>query len=425
MGPFLTDIDSRAEVKGSVDPLGAMAIWTRLGRRVVGNLSTVTGSARDFKTLVVGFALLEELRHANEASEDFSDLAAFLRWEQLIAYARYDSGDGGFRGLRRVKERLGQGRVVPLSAESDCQILGNQKIYGLWGLFTVPARSSGLLEKEVNELTADASDFVNQFVKPGLSPMWGRLAKWISRDDRRFNLDRQAADIKRLGAAWKKHTASERPFWQLHLVNGGKHDRTEGRQPVLAELLKDTLKEKRFTLSQRSLNDLARRAEKRHGALAEDLRCIAACESVLAPAATIFGYLQTLDGQPTSRPVDALRQQWPVARLAVDRDRFEQLRPELAQATGSEAVAGLWMAIASDLAEARWEAVISSLLSINKAVMEGRSGAPWVADEGGTLRVRFRDDGGHLPAASELESLWRFPYFLESLRSVVGELEAA
>lgn len=39
MQPFLTELDSRAQVKGSVDPLGAMAIWTHLGRRVVGHLT--------------------------------------------------------------------------------------------------------------------------------------------------------------------------------------------------------------------------------------------------------------------------------------------------------------------------------------------------------------------------------------------------
>jgi hypothetical protein len=46
--PFLTDLDSRAAVKGSGDPLGIQAIWTRFGRHVVGNLTTVSNSVRDF-----------------------------------------------------------------------------------------------------------------------------------------------------------------------------------------------------------------------------------------------------------------------------------------------------------------------------------------------------------------------------------------
>lgn len=45
--PFLTDLDSRAVVKGSRDPLGIQQIWTRLGRHVVGNLTTVSDSVRD------------------------------------------------------------------------------------------------------------------------------------------------------------------------------------------------------------------------------------------------------------------------------------------------------------------------------------------------------------------------------------------
>ena len=47
-GPFLTDIDPQAAIKGSRDPLGIQPIWTRLGRHVVGNLTTVSSSVRDF-----------------------------------------------------------------------------------------------------------------------------------------------------------------------------------------------------------------------------------------------------------------------------------------------------------------------------------------------------------------------------------------
>jgi hypothetical protein len=59
--PFLTDLDSRAAVKGSRDPLGIQQIWTRLGRTVVGNLTTVSNSVRDFTTLLVGYYFTEQL----------------------------------------------------------------------------------------------------------------------------------------------------------------------------------------------------------------------------------------------------------------------------------------------------------------------------------------------------------------------------
>lgn len=423
--PFLTEVDSRAEVRGSVDPLGAMAVWTRLGRRVVGNLSTVTSSVRDFKTLVLGFGLLRELRRAAGPDAEVDDLAAFLRWEQLAAYTRYQGGEQGFRGLRRVRARVNDSQIVPISAEGDCQILGNQKVYGLWGLFTVPARASGLLEKEVNELTAAGEEFVERTWKPTLSPIWSKLLTWVSRDDRRFNLERQAAEIKRLRAVWKQHTAAERPFWTRHLVDGGPTDRTDGRQTKLAALLKDSLADDDFALTQMSVKALARRAGRLDGRLAEDLLDIAACESVLAPAAAVFGYLQTLDRQPVGKPIDELRRQWPAKLASVDRARFERLASELTQASGSARIASVWVEAAGDFAEGRWHDAVPKILLINKLVMEGRGGAAWVADEAGVLRVRFRDDEAHLPTASELKTLWRFPYFISSLRSVVGELEAA
>jgi hypothetical protein len=57
MAPFLTDIDPQAAVKGSRDPLSLQTIWARLGRHVVGKLTTVSTSVRDFTTLVLGYTL--------------------------------------------------------------------------------------------------------------------------------------------------------------------------------------------------------------------------------------------------------------------------------------------------------------------------------------------------------------------------------
>ena len=84
-GPFLTDLDDRARVKGSRDPLGAQPIWTRFGRHVIGNLTTVTTSLRDFTTLLLGYYFAE--RVAEEAGTG-SEVETFLKWEQLAAYSR-------------------------------------------------------------------------------------------------------------------------------------------------------------------------------------------------------------------------------------------------------------------------------------------------------------------------------------------------
>ena len=86
--PFFTALDPDARLKGSRDPLGFERIWTAFGREIIGNLTTVTQSVRQFSTLLFGFHL------ANQATESLADrdeefLPAFLRFEQLAAYARY------------------------------------------------------------------------------------------------------------------------------------------------------------------------------------------------------------------------------------------------------------------------------------------------------------------------------------------------
>ncbi len=54
--------------------------------------------------------------------------------------------------------------------------------------------------------------------------------------------------------------------------------------------------------------------------------------------------------------------------------------------------------------------------------MAARGGAPWIEQRGGKLQVRFRDEQGALPSRDEIAAAWRFPYFLDSLRSVAAAL---
>src|SRR5437762_9941323 len=109
--PFLTDLDERAKVKGSRDPLGLVPIWSRFGRQVVGNLTTVSNSVRGFTTLLLGLHFAEEIQEM-ERGEGQSTLDLFLKFEQLAGYARVKThGDRGVRGLRRVQMRLPDKRI--------------------------------------------------------------------------------------------------------------------------------------------------------------------------------------------------------------------------------------------------------------------------------------------------------------------------
>ena len=157
-GPFLTEIDPQAAIKGSRDPLGVQPIWTRLGRRVVGNLTTVSVSVRDFTTTILGYYFAE--RVANEEARD-GDLAVFLRWEQLAAYARGGiNNDWEFRGTERAKANFNEGEKLRLGTDSAALILSDQKTYGLWGLYSVASRSSSLLAGDPTRVTPVVRKFI-------------------------------------------------------------------------------------------------------------------------------------------------------------------------------------------------------------------------------------------------------------------------
>ena len=84
---FLTLEDPRARVKGSRDPLGVQPIWTRFGREVVTNLTTVSRVVRGFSVVLLGRYFAERFIEEGRASEEDA-IPIFMRTEQACAYAR-------------------------------------------------------------------------------------------------------------------------------------------------------------------------------------------------------------------------------------------------------------------------------------------------------------------------------------------------
>lgn len=433
MPPFLTDLDERAAIKGSRDPLGIQSIWTRFGRHVIHNLTTVSSSVRDFTTLILGYYLVERVA---EAGARDSDLATFLRWEQLAAYARHEvNKDGSFRGVERVSRNLGEGPRIVLSADRAHQILGDQKIYGLWGLYTVPARSSGLVEADPPRLTPAARDFVERLYLPVLATGFGReardLVKLLGEPTVRLDVRGKHADLIETVARLLKRRilAKEREFYRDGLVFGGPDDRTGGLQRDLAELLLGPpFGEAGFTWSPPAVGQLAKAARARGGSaseLAHRLERIRHCETLVAPASVLFWYLLARDEQPVADVAAALRKQW--GKLGtVDVEAVAALKSEIGNAAGDSAAGDRWAMLGEHLAGGDYVAVIRLLLEQNRAVMKARAGAaPWIEERNGRLVVRFRDESGNLPERADLRLLWRFPYFLESLRVVTLALKEA
>lgn len=134
----------------------------------------------------------------------------------------------------------------------------------------------------------------------------------------------------------------------------------------------------------------------------------------------LFSYLLGCDGLSLDRVSGALQDAWGERVPRVDASELEPLKPELDLALADSG--DRWLRLGASLSAGNYAEAIELMLDQNTAVMAARGGAAWVELADGRLRVRFHDDAGHLPPREDLANLWRFPYFIESLRTVASTL---
>lgn len=437
--PFLTDIDPQAAVKGSRDPLGVQPIWSRLGRHVVGNVTTVSTSVRDFSTTILGYHFTERVREANGGEPD---LAVFLKWEQMAGHARYRADHNvSLRGIERVAKANAEGGRIRIAADASGQILSNQRTYGLWGLYSGPARAAGLLEGEPTRVSPVGrrlieSVYMPAFASGGLKNADAVVAKLLKP---RVDLDADGADktfVKTIGRVLSPTlNAVELDAFREHLLLGRAPDKTEGRQAALAAAMVADLERGRsdaeWTLSAPEVRHLAKRCRQQAGAgaaAADRLERICVAESLLAPAAALFGVLLGSDGQTKADVATHVRKVWGDGLVGLDPEALEALESELRSATGDsshDAAAGVrWVQMGRALASGDYTRALDLLMEQNAFVMKARAGAgPWVDEAAGLLRVRYRDENlGDLPSRKELPTFWRHSYFIDALHKVAVEL---
>jgi hypothetical protein len=427
--PFLTDIDSRAAIKGSRDPLGAQAIWTLLGRQVVGGLTTNTTSVRDFVVLLLGHWFIEKLDEAGSREEA---LPVFIRWEQLASYARFQAGDTGFRGTTRTRRFIEDGPKVTISAQPAYQILANQKIYGLWGLYTQAARASGLLEEKEPRLTTAARDLAEKVYRDLLGrETVGQIVELLGK--RSATIRPSSGDEKLLGAVAKalgikrKRAPLETTTFRETLAWGGPGDtkRTNGLQKKLAHLLVAKGGDPRVGLDATDVQALAKEAgRKGQEALEARLRQIVSAESVLAPATAAYQYVLSRDGANLATVVGEIRDQWgPALKKRVDATGFEALKDDVLRAVRDPKTADLWLEAGRRMGAGDFGGLVETLVELNRDVMWKRDKAsPWVQVTNGKLDVHFADERAKLPTAEQLATYWVSPYFLGALRAIALEL---
>jgi len=400
---------------------------------VVGNLTTVSTSPRDFTTTILGYYFAERIAAAEGGD---GDLNIFLRWEQLAAHARFRvNGDGRLRGIERVRKCANEGDAITLCADARGQILSNQKTYGLWGLYTGPARASGLVEGSPTRLTAAGRKLVESLYLPLFTRSKLRDANEVVSKLTKPLTVLQAAGkdslfLERVGAVLVPElSAAERATFRHHLLLGAEPNRTEGRQEIVVDALEETIADEEWGFAAPRLRHMAKRC-RASGAVGSEaarrLERIRAAEQVLAPAAALFDLILGADGQTVGEVASAVRRAWGPKLTTIDADETRELEAELRDATADPASGRRWVSVAEALSQGEYGEAVLGLMEQNAFVMKSRAGAgAWADLSDGKIRVRYRDDNlGNLPTRQELATLWQHSYFLDALRTMAVELRA-
>lgn len=430
---FLTAVDTeRLNIRGSRDPLGFVPVWGDFGRKVVENLTTASNSARGFTTLLLGLHFAERVA-AGESDREAVRLAAFLKFEQLAGFARFvRNGDGAMRGITQIRKRLaeGEGRKIKIGASAELQILGNQKTYGIWGLFMTPGIDSGLVVPKDLVLTPVARQLVDELYLP--------VFRKGGRDEGAVIeavLERMSCDVEPDG----KHRAvfdalgqiliptfgaKERAFYHYHLVLGGDKAHERGWQPRVAELIESKLKQKP-QFDHDSIEQLIRATSSPDdAALNAHLRDIRDLEALLVAAANLFAFLQHRDRATVTDVAREIRAEWGRGLIHLDAGAIETMCPNLRRILDSNAAGDRLVLLAEALSKGRYAEAIELTLEHNRFIMQSRNGSqPWILKAGDKLEVRYRDEvPKRLMAADELAHAWQSTFYIDPLKLVSDQL---
>ena len=423
--PFLTQIDSRAAVRGSRDPLSLVPIWAAFGRRVVGNLTTASTSLRGFTTVLLGYYCADRVL---EKGGDESPLNVFMRLEQLASYSRTfeNPKDTDYRGSERVRKRLEDSSRVTLCADPQYQILGDQKTYGLWGLYSVASRTSGLLLPDRPSLTPEATEFVErQYVqKLTRAGLRGADALLSAVAPKRKDLDLEKSSRALAHVVAKIHAerpnAEERAVYQRYLVDGGDEQNTDGRQKNFAALL-DLVDSEQFEMP--DLVRVIRTAERQHqDDLVQRLVSIQRLELLIVAAANLFRFLLRCDGRPFDAVERDIRLSWKGGLKTMKSGLPELVQNDILKVVDAPEAAAYLGQFGRTSASGDWRAAVECLVEFNAFVMKRRGGAPWVRLETGRVKVDYREEGADLASPEDLEHPWANTYFINSLFGIKREL---
>ena len=424
---FITKEDPRSAVKGSLDPLGMQLIWSNLGRHLIANLTTQSNSARGFTILVLGRYIAQRLIEDRKINED-KVVDVFLCFEQISAYVRHlRFGVGGdIRGIDRVRKNSQETpHRIPIGNDAQARILSNQRAGGLWGLFSVPARVSGLIEPgDDTANTPEVNTFIEEHYWPLLEGSFGKLSQLICSGGTLAN-PRSNPVVEALSVVLNEaFTPEEKRFYRQYLCEGihVSPDPVKQQKP-LAQLMLDTVP-LNDPLGRENFLVLQYGARDRNPMLHTRLDQIIRCESVLAVAARTFEHILNRDGFRPSEVAQELTAKWGSSIPNIDSANNADLINEINATYPDGYISRLFNQCQVAFQNGSYEDVINVLIEWNKEIQAARKGVPWVQiAQNGCIRARIRIRERSLESADDLHTIWRHNFFLSSLQNILFQLK--
>lgn len=407
MSFFFTLLDDSARPVGSRDPLGIEYVWSTVGRKLVGNLTTITSHLDNFVLSLLGFYL------CRDSTRGVADWKLFQRFEQLTSRARVANGLNGVLGVERIS-RSCESPIV-LGTSPAASILSNQRQAGLWGLYTTALIGAKLLHDDRTP-TETGTRLAESFLKQAPNRAWE-----IALDESQTRIDIHVFTATKV---WVNHVlgnTTEHKFklaqalleidssptdWQQAMYDKGvvflQSDQTKGARSFIQWLATNS----------KVLDHYAKR--------------VLLLDNALALSSVTFSWLLGNHGKDKKVVIEELGKQmqhWPYQEPLVPNFSNEIESKEWhARAKGLERFCGHMMA-------GNWEQAIDSLLEHHGTIMAARDGVPWCGWEGSQLKVMMRTKPGTLPAETEISQDafegWMqkqtFGYFLGSFLAILQQ----
>lgn len=278
---FFSKADTDFKLQGSRDPMGLQVLWQHAGSQILPFLSTVSNSIIDFKIICLAHCYFDHLKH----SKDQSFINAFIKFEQMTAYARFlNDPITGFNGIDTVRRTMAKGQKTVTISKANHLLTTNQKTYAIRGKYNSPFKAIDFLSKK-----AEMKKIFDRKIYQNSSQKW--FEKWFKKcaTEDRFNIHKNKAFLQPL----------------IDLLNFNAEEITFFTKEILQHRMPHHPQNALFIYFQNNKNQLITndlyaliqdiQDQTSHQKLKNDLENIKNTEHVLCPINRIFHYLQTKD----------------------------------------------------------------------------------------------------------------------------------